>query len=62
MPAEILKVSLKPVNFFERNPAIDVPPSDQKFNQSTLVSEMHKQPTVEGVVGECCDGEAKSKL
>jgi len=27
MPVEIIKVSLKPVNFFERNPAIDVPPS-----------------------------------
>jgi primary-amine oxidase len=27
MPAEMIKVSLKPVNFFSRNPAIDVPAS-----------------------------------
>ncbi|KAK5087327.1 hypothetical protein LTR16_008056, partial [Cryomyces antarcticus] len=27
MPCEIIKVALKPVNFFHRNPAIDVPPS-----------------------------------
>ncbi|OBT64953.1 hypothetical protein VE03_05626 [Pseudogymnoascus sp. 23342-1-I1] len=35
MPCELIKVSLKPVNFFERNPAIDVPPSTQDFNKST---------------------------
>lgn len=38
MPCEIIKVSFKPVNFFERNPAIDVPPSTQAFNQSVLVA------------------------
>jgi len=57
MPCEIIKVGLKPVNFFSKNPAIDVPPSEQKFNQSVLLSEMHKQGTVEGVVsgnGEVC--------
>ena len=27
MPAEIIKVAFKPVNFFEKNPALDVPPS-----------------------------------
>lgn len=27
MPCEIIKVAFKPVNFFERNPALDVPPS-----------------------------------
>ena len=57
MPVEIIKVGLKPVNFFTKNPAIDVPPSEQKFNQSVLLSEMHKQGTVEGVVsgnGEVC--------
>ncbi|KAK5728135.1 hypothetical protein LTR17_012143 [Elasticomyces elasticus] len=37
MPAEIIKVALKPVNFFTRNPAIDVPPSSQESNQSTLI-------------------------
>ncbi|KAH0846092.1 hypothetical protein AYO21_12161 [Fonsecaea monophora] len=66
MPCEILKVSLKPVNFFDKNPALDVPPSEQTFNRSTLVSEMHHQPTTEVVVGkagECCQpGDSKSKL
>jgi len=57
MPCEKISVGLKPVNFFSKNPAIDVPPSEQKFNQSVLLSEMHKQGTVEGVVsgnGEVC--------
>ena len=58
MPCEIIKVALKPVNFFSKNPAIDVPPSNQEFNRSTLVSEQHHQPTTEAVVGEkgevCC--------
>ncbi|KAJ9665240.1 hypothetical protein H2201_004714 [Coniosporium apollinis] len=58
MPCEILKVALKPVNFFERNPALDVPPSEQRINQSALLSETHAQPSVEGKIGEkgevCC--------
>jgi primary-amine oxidase len=64
MPCEILKVSLKPVNFFDRNPALDVPPSEQSFNQSTSVATMHHQPAVETKVGAdaCCEGDAKSKL
>ncbi|KAB8346143.1 hypothetical protein FH972_023189 [Carpinus fangiana] len=45
MPCEVIKVALKPVNFFSKNPAIDVPPSTQAFNQSVLVSEGHRQPT-----------------
>ncbi|KAL5392802.1 hypothetical protein DPSP01_000501 [Paraphaeosphaeria sporulosa] len=57
MPCEILKIHMKPVNFFDKNPALDVPPSEQSFNKSTLVSEQHHQPTVEAVVGQggaCC--------
>ncbi|KAL4963741.1 copper amine oxidase [Aspergillus stella-maris] len=34
MPVEILSVSLKPVNLFTKNPAIDVPPSTQEVNRS----------------------------
>lgn len=34
MPAEILKVHLRPVNFFTKNPALDVPASAQAFNKS----------------------------
>ncbi|RMD42871.1 hypothetical protein DV735_g2295, partial [Chaetothyriales sp. CBS 134920] len=44
MPAETLKVMLKPVNFFTKNPALDVPPSTQTFNQSTLVTNGHHAP------------------
>ncbi|KAF2640209.1 hypothetical protein P280DRAFT_469912 [Massarina eburnea CBS 473.64] len=57
MPCEILKIHLKPVNFFDKNPALDVPPSEQGFNKSVLVSEQHHQPTQESTVGEdgaCC--------
>ena len=65
MPCEIIKVSLKPVNFFEKNPAIDVPPSTQEFNKSTLLSETHQQSTTEGIVGkegEICCSQTQSKL
>ena len=58
MPCEIMKVSLKPVNFFTKNPAIDVPPSNQEFNRSQQLSEQHHQPTTEAVLDErgevCC--------
>ncbi|KAF1816027.1 hypothetical protein P152DRAFT_408554 [Eremomyces bilateralis CBS 781.70] len=50
MPVETLQCHFKPVNFFTKNPAMDVPPSEQRFNQSTLVSAQHCQPGVEGVV------------
>ncbi len=58
MPCEIMRVSLKPVNFFDKNPALDVPPSEQSFNKSKLVSESHKQGSTEASIGErgevCC--------
>jgi len=47
MPCEILRVALKPDNFFDRNPAIDVPPSQQAFNQSTLVQRQRRQEEAE---------------
>jgi len=65
MPCEIIKVSLKPVNFFEKNPALDVPPSTQSFNKSVLASVTHGQETGEGVVGtkgEVCCVKESSKL
>ncbi|GAB7346684.1 hypothetical protein MBLNU459_g1806t2 [Dothideomycetes sp. NU459] len=55
MPCEIIKVSLKPVNFFDKNPALDVPPSTQEFNKSTLLSETHQQPATEAVIGKSGD-------
>jgi primary-amine oxidase len=57
MPCEILKIHLKPVNFFDKNPALDVPPSEQSFNKSNLLSEQHQQPSVTASIGQdgtCC--------
>ncbi len=73
MPCETIKVSLKPVNFFEKNPALDVPPSNQEFNRSTLLSngQCNNRPlqpvVVEVLVGtdgdiNCCTTKISSKL
>ncbi|CRL26750.1 Copper amine oxidase [Penicillium camemberti] len=57
MPVEILKVSLKPVNFFTQNPSMDVPPSRQETNQSQLVT--REQTTA----SKCCaSASSSSKL
>jgi primary-amine oxidase len=65
MPCEILKVALKPVNFFEKNPALDVPQSVQSFNKSVFASVNHGQETGEAILGRdgdlCCVKES-SKL
>ncbi|KAA8913640.1 copper amine oxidase [Sphaerosporella brunnea] len=53
MPAEVLRVSFKPANFFSRNPGIDVPPSTQAFNASVLLS--GKPTTTTDGERECCD-------
>ncbi|KAL4871535.1 copper amine oxidase [Aspergillus spectabilis] len=44
MPVEKMMVTLKPINFFTRNLALDVPISNQRDNKSVLV-----------FGGECCD-------
>lgn len=59
MPCEILKVHMKPVNFFDKNPALDVPPSEQNFNKSVLVS---RQPSTEAKIGSKGDVCCSSKL
>lgn len=65
MPCEVLRVSLKPANFFVRNPAIDVPPSEQRVNGSVLVDANGKDGArhMQGAVGGearvervCCNG------
>ncbi|KAK4161255.1 copper amine oxidase [Cladorrhinum sp. PSN259] len=48
MPGEKMMVGLKPVNFFERNPALDVPMSTQERSLSVLVVDN------EGNGGEAC--------
>ena len=61
MPVEVLSVSLKPANFFEKNPSMDVPPSEQRINKSVEVgageAEKHLQGSVEGTVDGCCSTE-----
>lgn len=65
MPCEILKVMFKPVNFFDKNPALDVPPSTQAFNQSVGLNEaiQHQQAEGEAVIGKqgkvCCSPSSK---
>ncbi|KAH8810850.1 copper amine oxidase, partial [Xylogone sp. PMI_703] len=43
MPVEIMTVALKPADFFERNPALDVPQSKQSLNKSVLVNNQGKR-------------------
>lgn len=62
MPCEIIKVSLKPVNFFDKNPALDVPPSEQSFNKSVLVAASGGAEAVIGAKGETCCVKESSKL
>lgn len=38
MPCESMTVALKPADFFDKNPALDVPPSEQAFNKSVLLT------------------------
>ena len=53
MPCEVMRLALKPVNFFAKNPALDVPPSEQGFNQSVLLNggRGHRQDAAEESVG-----------
>lgn len=37
MPCEVLRVAIKPSHFFSKNPALDMPASEQRSNRSTLV-------------------------
>lgn len=52
MPVEIVTVTLKPADFFDRNPALDVPPSTQAVNKSVLVAPGGPPRADEQVV--CC--------
>ncbi|KAK4192321.1 copper amine oxidase [Podospora australis] len=58
MPVETMRVMLRPVNFFDKNPALDVPPSKQENNCSVSLNKPVEQLTagVSGlkVGGGCC--------
>jgi primary-amine oxidase len=61
MPVETLKVVFRPVNFFDRNPAIDVPPSTQEANCSVGLNEAMGGMNLGGQKGElraCCANHA----
>ncbi|KAF9886316.1 hypothetical protein FE257_011575 [Aspergillus nanangensis] len=53
MPVDKMTVSLKPVNFFWRNPALDVPISSQGENKSVLVKDVNAGDDV-AVKTACC--------
>ncbi|KAF7118094.1 hypothetical protein CNMCM5793_007480 [Aspergillus hiratsukae] len=53
MPMDRISVMLKPDGFFTKNPALDVPPSTQSFNKSTL----HPEPAPAVA---CCSGAGAS--
>lgn len=42
MPVEIIKVAFKPVNFFDKNPALDVPPSKFPYRQNEMHGELER--------------------
>lgn len=55
MPCETIRVGFKPVDFFDKNPAIDVPPSEQKVNKSvglngSNAATMHHQGGTEALI------------
>lgn len=54
MPVEVFRVGLKPVSFFERNPALDVPPSRQSVNKSVEVERSGRE--MELRKSKCCGG------
>ena len=56
MPMEKISVMLKPDGFFTKNPALDVPPSTQGFNRSTLV-----ESPASASAASCCSSGAGNK-
>ena len=61
MPCEITTISLRPADFFTKNPALDVPQSTQKDNQSVLLLEPVQGGEKKVEDGPCCSSE-RSKL
>ncbi|KAF2465688.1 uncharacterized protein BDR25DRAFT_378355 [Lindgomyces ingoldianus] len=59
MPVEIITISLKPSDFFDKNPALDVPQSRQEVNKSVLVQDSLQSGWKEMGGAECCGLKAK---
>lgn len=53
MPVEVFRVGLKPVNFFDRNPALDVPPSKQTVNKSVEVERSEREKKLKAAGSRC---------
>jgi len=54
MPCETVRVAFRPANFFDRNPAIDVPPSRQEDNCSVALNGAMQGVKLDGEKGGCC--------
>lgn len=54
MPCETIRVTLRPVNFFVHNPALDVPTSTQAFNCSVLIPDKNKTEEKADCPSSCC--------
>lgn len=62
MPSEVYTLKMMPSDFFQRNPAMDVPQSTQKTNKSVLVQEPWEGAVTRAdgkAVDDCCSGVAK---
>lgn len=62
MPVETVRVVLRPVNFFERNPAVDVPPATQRGSCSVGLNGGEGGEGVEGQLGGLTLGGEGGKL
>lgn len=64
MPVEITTISLKPSDFFTRNPALDVPRSSQLANKSVLYDDVMASAgsTVTNMAENCCGDRQRSRL
>lgn len=60
MPVEISTISLKPADFFTGNPALDVPQSTQKINQSVLVVNNTRSSSAGNSDSLCCGTMSKT--
>ena len=64
MPVEITTISLKPSDFFTKNPAIDVPRSSQTANKSVLYDDAMASASkaVGDMADDCCKEREKPRL
>lgn len=55
MPVEKLEITLKPISFFDQNPALDVPgTADPKSTLAFNEAHEHETQGASGGTGSCC--------